>query len=73
MRFTDESAEDSNIQNVQFKFSFDKHLLMPDIKLPIEYETNVASFSETVEAQPVISFDDFVPFDPLEQLDFEVG
>ncbi len=27
---------------------------------------------EKIDAQPVINFDDFVPFDPLEQLDFEV-
>ena len=27
---------------------------------------------ETIDAQPVVSFDDLAPFDPIEQLDFEV-
>lgn len=40
--------------------------------MPIEYETNIASFMEKIEASPVINFDDFVPFEPLETLDFEV-
>jgi hypothetical protein len=40
--------------------------------MPIEYETNIASFMERIEACPVINFDDFVTFDPLETLDFEV-
>jgi hypothetical protein len=39
--------------------------------MPVEYE-NIASFMEKIEADPVISFDDLVPFDPLETLDFEV-
>ena len=40
--------------------------------MPIEYETNIASFMEKIEAVPIISFDDFEPFDPLETLEFEV-
>jgi len=59
LQFDDPNAEESNISNVQFKFSFDKHLLMPDIKMPIEFETNIASFMENIEASPVINFDDF--------------
>jgi len=42
------------------------------MKLPVEYETNIASFMEKVEANPPINFDDLAPFDPIEQLDFEV-
>jgi hypothetical protein len=42
------------------------------MKLPLEYETNIASFMEKVEANPPITFDDLVPFDKVEQLDFEV-
>jgi hypothetical protein len=42
------------------------------MKLPLEYETNIASFMEKVEANPPITFDDLVPFDRVEQLDFEV-
>jgi hypothetical protein len=40
--------------------------------MPIEYETNIASFLEKIEATPVINFDDFVPFESLERLDFEI-
>ena len=39
--------------------------------MPVEYD-NIASFMEKIEAEPVISFDDLEPFEPLEQLDFEV-
>lgn len=39
--------------------------------MPVEYD-NIASFMEKIEADPVISFDDLEPFEPLEQLDFEV-
>ena len=42
------------------------------LKLPLEYETNIASFLEKVEANPPISFDDLDLFDPLEMLDFEI-
>jgi hypothetical protein len=41
-------------------------------KLPLEYETNMASFMEKVETNPPTNFDDLEFFDPLEQLDFEV-
>jgi hypothetical protein len=40
--------------------------------LPLEYETNIASFLEKVEANPPSNFDDLDVFDPLEMLDFEV-
>ena len=42
------------------------------LKLPLEYETNIASFLEKVEANPPNSFDDLDEFDPLEVLDFEI-
>lgn len=45
---------------------------MSEIRLPLEYETNIASFMEKIEAQPVINFDDLESFDPIEQLDFEI-
>ena len=32
----------------------------------------MALFSEAIETNPVISFDDLEEFDPIEQLDFEV-
>ena len=40
-------------------------------QLPIEYETNIASFKESVEAQPPTSFDDLMPFREIECLEFE--
>jgi hypothetical protein len=40
--------------------------------LPLEYEANIASFKEIVEATPPTSFDDLIPFDELECLEFEV-
>ena len=42
--------ETENIQNVQFKFSFNKKEIQNDIKLPLEYETNIASFMDKIEA-----------------------
>ncbi len=41
-------------------------------KLPLEYETNIASFLEKVEVNPPTNFDDLEVFDALEMLDFEV-
>jgi hypothetical protein len=34
--------------------------------MPVEFETNIASFKEKVDAQPPTSFDDLVPFDSIE-------
>ena len=65
-------ADTDNILNVPFKFSFFTKEIQSDIKLPLEYETNIASFMEKIDAQPVVNFDDLEPFDSLEQLDFEV-
>jgi len=64
--------QETNIDNVKFKFCFNTQALKPEITMPIEFETNIASFMEKIDAQPVISFDDFEPFQALEQLDFEV-
>ena len=40
--------------------------------MPLEYEANITSYLEKVEANPPINFDDLDQFDPLEMLDFEV-
>lgn len=66
--------DSDNIQNVRFEFSFNKKVVhqMSEVRMPLEYETNIASFMEKIEAQPVINFDDLEAFDPIEQLDFEV-
>ena len=60
--------DSDNIQNVKFEFSFNKKNvhLMSNIRMPLEYETNMASFMEKVEAHPVINFDDLDAFDPIE-------
>lgn len=72
MRQENEDDETDNIQNVGFKFSFNKKSVQTDIKMPLEYETNIASFMEKIDAQPVINFDDLESFEHIEQLDFEV-
>lgn len=33
--------------------------------MPVEYE-NIASFMEKIDAEPIISFDDLEPFQPLD-------
>ncbi len=40
--------------------------------MPLEYDTNIASFLEQVEANPPTNFDDLDVFEQLEMLDFEV-
>lgn len=46
--------------------------MRPEISLPLEYETNIASFMEKIECTPVTYFDDTEEFECIEQLDFEV-
>jgi hypothetical protein len=41
-------------------------------KLPLEFETNISSFLEKVEPNPLTNFDDLETFETLEVLDFEV-
>ncbi len=72
IRMTDNENED-NIKNIKFTFNFDiQMVLRSEGKLPLEYETNISSFMEKVEANPPISFDDLVVYDHLEPLEFEV-
>lgn len=42
------------------------------MKLPLEYEANIASFLEKVEAAPPTNFDDLESYEPMESLDFEI-
>ena len=68
-----EDANEDNILNIKFRYNFsESNIVGSQMKLPLEYETNIASFMEKVDAQPPITFDDLVPFDPLECLEFEV-
>ena len=41
------------------------------MKLPLQYEANMSSFLEKIEASPPTNFDDLIPFYSLEQLEFE--
>ena len=41
--------------------------------LPIEYEVNISSFKEKVQADPPRSFDDMVPYELIEPLDYEMS
>jgi hypothetical protein len=43
-------ADEENISNVRFRFRFNKSAILTDIQLPIEYETNIASFMEKIDA-----------------------
>ena len=62
MRISDNEHED-NIENIKFKFNFNINVIgSSQMKLPLEYETNIASFLEKVEANPPISFDDLSAF-----------
>lgn len=73
IRLADNDESEDNIDNVPFKFQFNAQVIgMVQMKLPLEYETNIASFMEKVEANPPISFDDLVPFEHVEPLDFEM-
>lgn len=71
VRIADTEGED-DIANIQFKFGFSADTISAaQMKLPLEYETNIASFMEKVEANPIVSFDDLAPFERVEPLDFE--
>jgi hypothetical protein len=69
---TDNENED-NIKNIKFTFNFNiDQIEASQKKLAIEYETNIASFMEKVEANPPISFDDLIPYEKLEHTETEV-
>lgn len=69
----DDTESQNDIANVKFAFKFNKDSIQKSmLKLPLEYETNIASFLEKVEANPPTNFDDLDVFDPLEVLDFEI-
>ena len=72
-RLIDDNESVNDIRNSKFTFSFNQdNIKQKLLKLPLEYETNIASFLEKVEANPPSNFDDLQMFDPLEILDFEV-
>lgn len=72
MRAADDDTDMSNIYNMKFKFQFNPDTIQQAMmKLPLQYEANMSSFLEKVEAVPPTNFDDLVPFEPLEMLEFE--
>jgi hypothetical protein len=60
-----DTAED-NILNMKFKFEFSPKEINPNIRMPLEFETNMASFMEKVDTQPIVTFDDLDFFDSIE-------
>ncbi len=57
---------------MKFVFKFNDIIIKDaTMKLPLMYEASMSSFIEKVEANPPTNFDDMVPFESLEQLEFE--
>jgi hypothetical protein len=49
------------------------HSIMQNIgKLPLDMESNMASFLEKIETEPPCNFDDLEPYEYLEELDYEI-
>ena len=72
-RLVDDSDSGNDIRNSKFTFNFNAIGIKNNLlKLPLEYETNISSFLEKIEANPPTNFDDLTMFEPLEMLDFEV-
>ena len=69
---SDDPTALENIENIRYTMSFTREVVAPDLLFPLEFETNIASFMEKIDAQPVISFDDLEPYETIEQLDFEI-
>jgi len=69
---SDDPSALENIENIRYTMSFTREVVAPDLLFPLEFETNIASFMEKIDAQPVISFDDLEPYETIEQLDFEI-
>ena len=72
-RLVDDADSQTDINNIKFEFSFNADAIKGNIlKLPLEYETNISSMLEKVEANPPTNFDDLEPYTEMEELDFEI-
>jgi len=72
-RLVDDGDSQTDINNIKFEFSFNNDSIRQNIlKLPLEYETNISSMLEKIEANPPTNFDDLEAYEPLEELDFEI-
>ena len=68
-----ESENDDDIDVIKYHFYFNEAVIhQAQMKIPIEYETNLNLLLTTVDAEPPINFDDLVPYDPVDILDYEV-
>ncbi len=71
MRVVEDDTGDS-IYNIKLVFGFNSDQLSNAMmKIPLSYEASMSSFLEKVEANPPTNFDDLVPFDHIEKLEFE--
>lgn len=72
LRVGADDTEQDNVMNVRFTFGFNEFIINEDMqKLPLQYENNMASFLEKIETNPPANFDDMIPYDELEELEFE--
>ncbi len=67
----DENEED--IKHLKFKFKFvENTIATAQMKLPVAYDFTLQQIGERVDAQPPINFDDLVPYEQCEVLDYEM-
>jgi hypothetical protein len=72
LRVGADASEQDNIMNVRAVFAFNDFSIGEAMqKLPLQYEGTMASFLEKIETNPPANFDDMVPYDELEELEFE--
>lgn len=72
-RLVDELESANDIMSIRFEFKFDKDALLKSYKkIPIEYEANLSSMIQKVEANIPSNFDDLEQFEAIEVLEFEV-
>lgn len=73
MRLSD-NEDESNIYNLKFNFQFNESLLAQlQIKLPVQYESNLISTMDNLDPKVPTHFDDLVSFDPIESSEFEIS
>eukprot|EP00347_Sterkiella_histriomuscorum_P018462 403345428 len=67
-----EEDNEEDIKNVKFHFNFqENNIQLAQMKLPIEYEFCLETLKESLESTPPINFDDFMPYESVDQLDYE--
>ena len=51
---------------MKFDFNFNLKHFQDRVRLPVQYEQSMALFSEAIETNPIVSFDDLEEFEPIE-------